>query len=153
MLISMKLLKIAKCILAQAKFTGVIITYKAQPIKLTKFKKAINKAIDLGYLKSCQNVGKGGDHCKGKHVDWLGQFMQFGYSIQKNEVPKQYVDHLVMLCAKVKTILDESKKQNVKLPQKNKKNNNMDINEYEQLLHITKEIAQKNVNIVLEELF
>ena len=106
-----KLYIIAKKIIAQAKFSGIIVTYQANFIKTKKFKTAINKAISLGYLGN-ENPGKG-DHHTFNHVEWLGELAKFGYDElgkkgRKGEIDKSYVDHLIMLCAKVKTILDKA---------------------------------------------
>jgi hypothetical protein len=41
---------LSKVIVAQAKFSGVIVTYQAEFVKNKKFRNAVNKAIKLGYL-------------------------------------------------------------------------------------------------------
>jgi hypothetical protein len=50
MKLSYKLYILSKVIVAQAKFSGIIVTYQANFVKNKKFRNAITKAINLGYL-------------------------------------------------------------------------------------------------------
>ena len=77
MKLAYKLYIISKMIVADAKFSGVIVTYPAKLVKTKKFKKAIENAIHLGYLGN--RNGGNGDHVKYQHVDWLGEWKTFGY--------------------------------------------------------------------------
>ena len=94
---------------------------------IKKFNKAINKAISLKYLGDLNNTK--GSHYTYKHIAWLGEQKTFGYAMSKHgtEVDASYIDQFVMLCAKVKTILDKAKEKNVTLPLKNKQNKNMNL--------------------------
>ena len=153
MKLAYKLYIISKLITADAKFSGVIVTYPAKTMKHKKFNKAINKAISLNYLGDLNNTK--GSHYIYKHIAWLGEQKTFGYALSKHctEIDAAYVDQLVMLCAKVKTILDKAKEKNVTLPLKNKQNKNMNLQQYENHFGITKDIAQQNVNVVVNQLF
>ena len=156
MKLAYKLYVLSKVLVAQAKFSGIVVTYQANFVKNKKFRNAVNKAISLGYLGQQKN-GKG-DHHNYSHVNWLGEQATFNYAEgtkngRKGEVDRSYVDHLVMLCTKVKTILDKANQTNTKLPLKNTENKNMNLDEYEKHFKITKQIAQRNVRIVADELF
>ena len=153
MKLAYKLYLISKLITADAKFSGVIVTYPAKTMKHKKFNKAINKAISLKYLGDLNNTK--GSHYTYKHIAWLGEQKTFGYAMSKHgtEVDASYIDQFVMLCAKVKTILDKAKEKNVTLPLKNQQNKNMNLDQYEKHFGITKDIAQQNVNVVVNQLF
>lgn len=156
MKLAYQLYLLSKIITAQAKFSGIIVTYQANFVKNKKFRNAVSKAISLGYLGNQKN-GKG-DHHNFEHISWLGEQATFSYDEgtakgRKGEVDRSYVDHLVMLCAKVKTILDKAQETNTKLPLKNAENKNMNLDEYEKHFKITKQIAQPNVRVVANELF
>lgn len=155
MKLSYKLYILSKVIVAQAKFSGIIVTYPANFVKNKKFRSAITKAINLGYLG--EQCGGKGDHHNYSHVEWLGEQKTFSYDEgsvkgRKGEVDRSYVDHLVMLCTKVKTILDKAKQTNTTLPLKNSEGKNMNLEQYENHFGITKQIAQQNVNYVATEL-
>ena len=153
MKLAYKLYLISKLITADAKFSGVIVTYPAKTMKHKKFNKAINKAISLKYLGDLNNTK--GSHYTYKHIAWLGEQKTFGYAMSKHgtEVDASYIDQFVMLCAKVKTILDKAKETKTVLPLKNQQNKNMNLDQYEKHFGITKDIAQQNVNVVVNQLF
>jgi hypothetical protein len=50
MKLAYKLYVLSKVLVAQAKFSGIVVTYQANFVKNKKFRNAVNKAISLGYL-------------------------------------------------------------------------------------------------------